>query len=330
MRAFEDFEAGATLAYGGIEVSRDDVVAFARDYDPQPFHLDEGAARDTFAGELIGSGWHMCALLMRLIADGFLLESTSQGSPGIEAARWIRPLRPGDRVSARHAVLETRALKSRPDLGLVRFRFELLNGAGETLMEQTNAILFGRRGAPAPEPLVPHAPAWGPAPAAPEPGPDAFPFFEDVAIGETAELGARRFDADAVVGFARRFDPQRFHVDEAAARESLFGGLCASGWHTAAAWMRHMVDHRAAAARAARAAGRTPARLGSSPGFSDLSWRKPVYAGDVIAFRSTLVDKRPSASRPGWGLVFHDNTGHNQHGDLVYSFRGCVFWERRG
>jgi acyl dehydratase len=131
------------------------------------------------------------------------------------------------------------------------------------------------------------------------------------------------------VSFARRYDPQPFHVDEAAARQSHFGGLCTSGWHTGATWMRLMVHHRATLAKASAAAGQPFARLGSSPGFTDLRWPRPVYAGDTVSFSSTLVDKRPSASRPGWGLAFSRNLGTNQHGEEVLSFVGCVFVERR-
>ncbi|KAA2236652.1 MaoC family dehydratase [Salinarimonas soli] len=330
---FEDFEPGSTMAYGAVEVTADDIVAFARDFDPQVFHLDAAAARETFAGELIGSGWHTCALLMRMIADGFILDSASQGAPGIEEVKWMRPLRPGDRVSARHTVLEARASKSRPDLGLVRFRFEIVNAAGEPLATQTNWIMIGRRGMDGvPAAPLARTPATGegaePAAPAGDPPEHPFPFFESVAVGTVNELGSHRFGADEIVRFARAFDPQRFHVDAEAARGSLFGALCASGWHTGALWMRHMVEHRRAAAEAARARGLQPASLGPSPGFRDLKWLKPVYVDDVITYRSTVTDKRASASRPDWGLVFNENTGHNQHGELVFAFQGCVFWER--
>ena len=328
---FEDFEPGSTMAYGGVEVTAADIVAFAREFDPQIFHLDEAAARETFAGELIGSGWHVCSLLMRMIADGFILDSASQGAPGIEEVKWMRPLRPGDRVSARHTVLEARASKSRPDIGLVRFRFEIVNGAGEPLASQTNWIMLGRRGAPAaPAARATTPAATGSPPEPPSPSGDhPFPFFDDVPVGHVSVLGSHRFGADEIVRFARAFDPQRFHVDAEAARDSLFGALCASGWHTAAVWMRRMVEHRGASAEAARARGLVPASLGPSPGFRDLKWLKPVYVDDVITYRSTVTDKRASASRPGWGLVFNRNTGHNQHGEPVFAFEGCVFWERR-
>lgn len=342
--AFEDFVAGAVDLADGPTVTRDAIVAFARAYDPQPFHLDEEAAKGTFVGELIASGWHSCALLMRAIADSFLLRSTSMGAPGIEEVRWLRPVRPGDALRLRRTVLETKASRSRPEMGLVRFRFELLRG-DEAVLTQTNWIMFGRRETP---PMVtrdrehegarPLTGVGPPLPQADESSTRALssdesqptsPFFDDLIVGTTRNLGAYAFTPEVIVGFASQFDPQPFHTDPEAARRSHFGGLCASGWHTAAVWMKLMTAHRHGADQQARAAGLRPAALGPSPGFRDLRWLKPVYAGDTIRYRSTLVRKRPSASRPDWGLAFLHNTGENQHGECVFAFEGVVLWERR-
>jgi acyl dehydratase len=164
----------------------------------------------------------------------------------------------------------------------------------------------------------------------PADGAAPIPFLDDLAVGETTELGSHPFTAADIVRFARAYDPQRFHVDEEAARRSLFGGLCASGWHTGSVWMKLMVARRAAATEKALARGEHPARLGPSPGFRNLTWAKPVYAGDVVTYTTTVTDKRLSASRPGWGLAFHRNRGVNQHGEEVFGFDGVVFWERRG
>ena len=143
---FEDFAPGSSRIDGGITVSRDDIVAFARRFDPQPFHMDEAAAKQTFVGRLIASGWHTCALTMRIIADGFILDTASMGSPGIEEVRWLRPVRPGDALRVRATVLDARPSQSRPDRGLVRFRFDMLNQTDETAMVQTNWIMVARRG----------------------------------------------------------------------------------------------------------------------------------------------------------------------------------------
>lgn len=350
---FEDFAPGSVSTYGGITVTKDEVVAFAREFDPQAFHLDEAAAKDTFVGTLIASGWHTCALQMRMIADAFLLESACMGAPGIDEVKWLRPVRPGETLRVRQTVLETKDSRSRPEMGLVRFRFETLNGASEPVLEQTNWIMFGRRGgdlsppagsnsaernggdAPPKEPRPEAPPASAPsrpaAPARPARGEKILPspYFEDLVIGDVAELGSHAFSAEDIMAYARRFDPQAFHVDPEAAKRSHFGGLCASGWHTAAAWMKLTVARRRQIVEAALARGERPAELGPSPGFTNLRWRKPVYAGDVISYRSALAGKRASTSRPGWGLVFNRNTGIDQHGHEVFSFDGCVFWQRR-
>ena len=154
-------------------------------------------------------------------------------------------------------------------------------------------------------------------------------YFEDLATGERIALGQHHFTADAIKAYARVYDPQGFHLDETLAAQSHFGALCASGWHTGAVWMRLMVEHARAETEKALAEGRTPARLGPSPGFRDLHWLKPVYAGDTISYFSTVIDKRDSASKPRWGLVTHYNEGVNQHGARVFAFTGAVFWEKR-
>jgi acyl dehydratase len=154
-------------------------------------------------------------------------------------------------------------------------------------------------------------------------------FFEDIAVGERYELGQHTFTADAIKAFARCFDPQPFHLDEAAAAQSHFRALCASGWHTAAVWMRLLADYQSRDDEARRARGEPVAELGPSPGFRDLKWLKPVYAGHTVTYATEVVEKRASQSRPSWGLVSLHNTGVNQKGQPVISFVSVVFVERR-
>ena len=154
-------------------------------------------------------------------------------------------------------------------------------------------------------------------------------FFEDIAIGERAELGSHTFTADDIKRFARKYDPQPFHLDEEAAARSHFGALVASGWHTASIWMRLMVEHQRREDEARRARGEAVASLGPSPGFRELKWLKPVYAGDTVTYSTEIVDKRASNSRPGWGLMSIRNTGVNQKGEPVISFISVAFVERR-
>jgi acyl dehydratase len=154
-------------------------------------------------------------------------------------------------------------------------------------------------------------------------------YFEDFKIGDRTEIGSHQFNAGEIKSFAKRFDPQRFHVDEAEAERSHFGKLCASGWHTAFMWMRTLVDYRRREADARRSRGEPVARTGPSPGFRDLKWLKPVYAGDTVSFATEVVETRPSNSRPEWGIMRVCNTGTNQNGDLVISFVSATFVERR-
>lgn len=154
-------------------------------------------------------------------------------------------------------------------------------------------------------------------------------FFEDLVVGERHELGVCTFTAEAIKSFAARFDPQSFHMDEAAAARSHFGALCASGWQTASVWMRLMVEYQRRDDEARSRLGQPVARLGPSPGFRELKWVKPVYVADTISYAMEVKEKRLSDSRPQWGLVTFLNTGCNQHGELVISFISVAFVERR-
>jgi acyl dehydratase len=146
MRYFEDFELGQELPFGPHTVTRAEIVAFAAEFDPQPMHLDEAAAAETMLGGLAASGWHTCAMFMRMAYDGWVGESASLGSPGIDSAKWLRPVRPGDVLSGRSVVLETRTSKSRPQIGLVRFRHEVENERSEPVLLLTeNTMMVTRR-----------------------------------------------------------------------------------------------------------------------------------------------------------------------------------------
>ena len=154
-------------------------------------------------------------------------------------------------------------------------------------------------------------------------------YFEDPEIGTSVGLGSHTFTRDEIIDFARKYDPQPFHLDEDAARQSLFGALCASGWHTSAVWLRHLIDHRNREADLMRFRGERPARYGPSPGFEKLRWLEPVFVDDTLTFTSRVKEKIDSRSRPSIGLILFDNEGVNQKGDLVFSVVSKVFVERR-
>ncbi len=144
---FEDFPPGEVREYGDCLVTAEAIVEFAREFDPQPFHLDAEAARGSQAGGLIGSGWHTAALLMRMNCDEFVLRSASQGAPGVEEMNWIKPVRPGDRLRIRRTTLSARASRSRPRIGILEFLFEVINQDREVVMTQKNPMFIGRRAA---------------------------------------------------------------------------------------------------------------------------------------------------------------------------------------
>ena len=143
--AFEDFTVGRVFELGSRVVDREEGLAFARAYDPQPLHLDEEAANASVLGGLSVSGWHTCAMVMRLMCDAYLLDSTSQGSPGIDNLRWLKPVRPGDTIRVRMTVQETKPSRSRPSIGLIRSAWEVLNQHDEVVMTMEGWGMFGRR-----------------------------------------------------------------------------------------------------------------------------------------------------------------------------------------
>jgi acyl dehydratase len=142
---FDDFEPGQVLELGSVVVTEDDIVAFARQFDPQPFHVDPEAAAESVFGGLIASGWHTGSMWMRLYVDSMLGTASAQGSPGIEELRWLAPVRPGDTLHGRLTVLETTPSERRPDRGTVRIRGEMVNQEGVTVLSMVSRGHFGRR-----------------------------------------------------------------------------------------------------------------------------------------------------------------------------------------
>jgi acyl dehydratase len=139
---FDDIVVGETVPFGRKVVSKDEIIAFARAFDPQPFHLDEEAAKGSMIGRLCASGWHSCAMLMHMLADEVLNKAASLGSPGLEEVKWTKPVFPGDVLSARYTCTAKRVLGSRPEVGLCTVLFEMLNQDGDVVMTWNGSQLF--------------------------------------------------------------------------------------------------------------------------------------------------------------------------------------------
>lgn len=145
---FEDFVAGQELALGQRHVTEEEILAFATQFDPQPFHIDQAGAEASIFGGLIASGWHTCSMMMRLVVDGLLRQSSSMGSPGLDSVRWLRPVRGGDTLSVSYIVKEVRASQSKPDRGVVVSLWQASNQHGEVVATVEGMGMFGRRPAP--------------------------------------------------------------------------------------------------------------------------------------------------------------------------------------
>ena len=250
---YEDFRVGAIAEYGDYAVTAREIMEFAALYDPQPFHTSEAEAARLMLGGLAASGWHTAAMLMRMNCDGFLNASASWGGASVEEVRWLEPVRPGDRLHVRRLTKSARESRSRPEIGIVDFHFDVLNQRGEAGMTQDNAMMVARHGmarqdrAAAPPPRDARPPG--------EPLPPQPVWYEDVAPGMRVETGSHLFVRDEIVTFAGQYDPQPFHLSEEGAAASYFGRLAASGWHTAGVWMRLMIRARGRAQAEARGRG---------------------------------------------------------------------------
>jgi acyl dehydratase len=144
-RYLEDFRPGEEIQLGTTKVERDEIIEFARRYDPQPFHVDEEAARQSIYGGLIASGWHTAAMVMRIVVDDLVSATVTMGSPGIDEIRWLKPVRPGDTLSVKAHILDVVPSRSKADRGHIRSRYEVFNQRGEKVMTMIGLGIYGRR-----------------------------------------------------------------------------------------------------------------------------------------------------------------------------------------
>jgi acyl dehydratase len=304
MRYFEGFSPGERFSYGRERITREDIFAFARRYDPQPMHLDDEAAKMSLLGGLAASGLHTNSLLVKMTVQHLLADTACLGMPGIKQFRWFRPVRPDEILTVEAEVLGTRP-SSLPDRGLVDFRFDMSAVGADRVLTLEGTLLFARR-TPG-DRTAPH---------------DAEPLRVPAA---RYCVGRFTFTEENIVAFAREFDPKPWLVDREAAGRGPFGGLVASCWHiacvnVAVALVSGEADHPDHPKRSA-------GRRGPSPGWHDVRWIKPVRPGDTIDFYRDEASWRLSASRPGWGLLGLGTTADNQHGETVFSCIATIMVE---
>lgn len=325
MRAYEDFEPGSRESYGTVSVGEAEMVAFAKDFDPQPMHLDATSAQASRVGGLIASGWFTCARNQRLITDHLIAHSAWLGSPGTANLKWLAPVRPGDHLTGTMEVLGRHAAAT-PDRGLVALRLTLVNQDQIPILAQESLACFARRApgtpddAPPPPALPDEAYSTTLTPAGMPPG-----TIETFIPGSIIRFGSHTFSQAEMRAFALAHDPQPIHLDEDAARAAGHRALVASPWHTTAVWMGEVIRYW----QRVEQAGHTLPKRGPGFGFTDLRWLRPVLADDTLTYHARILEARRSASKPGWGILSQRNYAINQNGEAVFAFTGSVLWGAR-
>ena len=142
---WEDLQVGEVRELGSISPTREEIIAFAKQFDPQPFHLDDEAAKQSVFGALCASGWHTCGMAMRLMVTNFLCHTSSLGSPGLENLRWLKPVYPGDTLRLQHTFLDKRVMAKRPHVGMMRTSWEMFNQHGDKVLQMEGWAMFGLR-----------------------------------------------------------------------------------------------------------------------------------------------------------------------------------------
>jgi acyl dehydratase len=297
---FEDFPVGKIFEFGHYEISAAQIESYAAAFDRR-------AARDGVASPL-----QLCSVLMRMNFDGWMSGTAARGAPGVDEVRWHEPVRAGDVLRCRVSVLKARISQSKPELGFVQFRHDLINDRGKLAMTQTNYVMFARRDDADRESGRP-AQKKAPAPAAAALAASSIvpTIWTEHVLRKRIEIGTTEFSSKGIVTFARVYDPQSFHVDEVAAKSGPFGALAASGWHTASAWMNAYIQ----------ASQRSGAIAGCLASIADLRWLRPTYAGDTIAWDFTPVGITNGAVGT---VVTSHNGGTNQHGVRVFDFSATM------
>lgn len=315
--------AGERIDLGTAALGRDDIIAFATEYDAQPFHLDENAAETTLLGGLAASGWHTCTAVMSLLQGAATERGLTLEPAGAEEILWLKPVRPGDALKATVVWGQRACLACSERVGSFPITVEAINQAGEPVMRCRMNCLVREEHVEAP-PRIEDCPMRQarPARAARRGGVHGIKFFDDVAQGDEIDLGAYAFSPERIRDFRANYDSAPF---AAATRCEV---PTASAWHLTAAWMHCIVRYYAHHARQLSERGRPVPRLGPAAGVKHLRWHRPVRCGETIAFRAWAERKIEIASHQDWGLLVVGAEGVNRNGDPVVSFYPQMLLER--
>ena len=299
--ALFDRTAQGPVPVGTYRLTRDALLRFARDFDPQDFHLDEAVASTSMLKGLSASGWQSCALQQAIITTALRKETIEARCNHISEVRWLQPLRP-ERLLRVEASLADRQ-PDQPDLTALELAF----------IDDQNVIVMRQLTSWSRTPIAQQTGAAILSPSDPDSAIDALA-FEDLILNSPQRLGSHRLSQSGIDSFNDSYDA--------------LAGTSASLWHVGGCWMRAMIDHRHATAKKLVEAGEFVPEFGPSPGLQNVRWWGPVCAGDSLTFYATTTARR-QVSKPGWGLVTSLNHAVNQHGQLVMEFQAQIFMTLR-
>ncbi len=320
---WEDFSVGQTFHFGHNEISRDEIVRFARLYDPQPFHIDEQAAKLTMLDGLAASGWHVCTIFMRMLDEGLLSRCQSAGIDMIDEVQWRVPVRPNDQLRCRVTCLDMHPNSGKLGYGLCAFYCEVINSHAHTVMTwRLQLKLVSRDGINAQCAAIPTSITRASS-VTRRPKEHAINYFEDVHPGDDIALGSYTLSLERIQAFKNNYGHQPIHPD------AKLGHVSASGWHLTSIWMQRLVQYYSREAHWLKSSGCEVPQLGPSPGVKNLRWHRPVYEGDTLNFSCWAERKIGMTSKPGWGLLYVGSDVYNQNRQRVLSFHAFLFLECR-
>lgn len=323
-RCWEDLEEGETVQLGTATLSREEIVAFASEFDPQPFHLDDAAARATLLGGQAASGWHTCIVANRLVEAALADHGLALTTSVADDIRWRKPVRPGDAISGRVVIGAKAPCACRGDRGTCRVFVSIVNQHGEVVATWHFDCLVTRR--------FPATIAVGDAcqrrvarmtRVSRVRGDHAIKFFDDVNVGDEIDLGSYCFSSERVAGFDDRYGHAQCMAWDAHRPDNHV-----NEWHVVSAWMHCIVRYYRLHSEQLRRRGGVFPLLGPAAGVKHLRWQAPVRSGEVISYSTWAERKLEIASRDDWGLLVAGAEGVNASGERVVTFYPQMLLQR--
>ncbi|MGE8943937.1 MaoC/PaaZ C-terminal domain-containing protein [Leptospira interrogans] len=326
---WEGLGTGTTLELGRLTFTREEIVSFAAEFDGQPFHLDDDAARHTLLGGLSASGWHTCITIANLLSRAVARQSIDVEIAGVGEVIWLKPVRPEDEIFVKVTWGEKPACVCGGGLLACAAMIEACNGRGERVLRWQADCIFRRCNEVQQSNEANCSLRRGHRSRANRRSKiDFIKFFDDIAEGDTIELGEYVFTGDRIADFRRQYFPGGLPEERCERTISGCAAPTAAGWHVAAAWMHCIVRYYGWQSERLRRLGRPVPLLGPAAGIRHLRWHAPVRAGTVISFRAWAERKLEISSHPDWGLLVVGAEGLDSRRKPVVSFYPLMLLQR--